>query len=192
MGYSGQYAKTGRDVEMAKSEEENFHFRLMALTYKLRDFLQPRIKILKEVGIQEGFHILDYGCGPGSYIVPLADLVGPSGKLYALDIHPLAIKMVKKRAAKKHLVNVMTIQSDCRTELPDRSLDVALLYDVLHDLDQPGLVLKELHRVLKPGGILSFSDHHLKENDSISGITQSGLFTPARRGRKTFSFQKIG
>jgi len=177
---------------MAKSEEKNFHFRLMALTYKLRDFLQPRMKILNEVGIQERFHVLDYGCGPGSYIIPLAGLVGPSGKLYALDIHALAIKMVKRRVEKKHLANVMTIQSNGPTGLPDQCLDVALLYDVFHDLDQPGLVLKELHRVLKPNGILSFSDHHLKENDIIPGITQSGLFTPARRGPKTFSFRKTG
>jgi ubiquinone/menaquinone biosynthesis C-methylase UbiE len=154
--------------------------------------LEPRKNILKEVGLEKGFHVLDYGCGPGSYIVPLADLVGSPGEIYALDIHPLAIKMVEKRAAKKHLVNVMTIQSDCQTGLPDQSLDRVLLYDVFHDLDQPGIVLKELHRVLKPAGVLSFSDHHLKESDIISGITQTGLFILVRRGRKTFSFQKIG
>lgn len=177
---------------MKKGEQPNFHFRLMALMYKWRDILRPRTNILKEAGIQEGFHVLDYGCGPGSYIIPLAELVGPSGRIYALDIHPLAIKTVEKRAAKKHLANVMTIQSDCSTGLPDQSLDIALLYDVFHDLDQPERVLKELHRVLRPGGVLSFSDHHLKENAINSGITQSGLFITARRGQKTYSFQKIG
>jgi ubiquinone/menaquinone biosynthesis C-methylase UbiE len=177
---------------MARSQVPNFHFRLMALMYKWRDILWPRINILKEVGIREGFHVLDYGCGLGSYIIPLAELVGPSGRIYVLDIHPLAIKTVEKRAAKKLLANVMTIQSDCSTGLPDQSLDMALLYDVYHDLEQPEMVLKELHRVLRPGGILSVSDHHLKENAIISGITQSGLFITARRGRKTYSFQKFG
>jgi ubiquinone/menaquinone biosynthesis C-methylase UbiE len=179
-------------MSVAKDEERDLHYSLMALTYKLRDFLRPRIKILEEVGIQKGFHVLDYGCGPGSYIVPLAGLVGPTGKVYALDIHPLAIQMVEGRAAKNGLANVMTIQSDCRTGLPDGSVDVALLYDVFHDLGQPGIVLEELHRILKPDGVLSLSDHHLKENDIISGITQSGLFILARKGRKTYSFQKIG
>jgi len=164
----------------------------MSLTYKLRDFFTPRMNILKEAGIEEGFYALDYGCGPGSYIVPLADLVGPSGKIYALDIHPLAIKMVEKSAAKKHLANVMTIQSDCRTGLPDQSLDVALLYDVFHDLDQPGMILKELHRILKPDGILSLSDHHLREQEIVSGLTKEGLFRIAKKGQKTYSFQKIG
>ncbi len=176
---------------MKKGEQPNFHFRLMALMYKWRDILQPRINVLKEVGIQEGFRVLDFGCGPGSYFIPLAELVGPSGKIYALDIHPLAIKTVEKRAAENHLDNVMTIQSECSTGLPDQSLDIALLYDVFHDLDQPDRVLKELHRILRRGGILSVSDHHLKENVIISGITKSGLFIMAQRRKKTYSFQKI-
>jgi ubiquinone/menaquinone biosynthesis C-methylase UbiE len=180
-----------RQTIMAKNQEPNLHFKLMSLTYKFRDFFRPRRDILKEAEIQKGFHVLDYGCGPGSYIIPLADFIGPSGKIYALDIHPLALNMVKKRAAKKHLANVMTIQSDCLTGLPNGSIDVVLLYDVFHDLEHPEIVLKELHRVLKPDGILSFSDHHLQENDIVSGITQPGLFVLARKGPMTYSFRKI-
>jgi ubiquinone/menaquinone biosynthesis C-methylase UbiE len=177
---------------MAKSQKPNFHFRLMSFMYQFRDFFVPRKNILKEAGLKEGFRVLDYGCGPGNYIVPLADLVGPSGKIYALDIHPLAIKMVEGRAAKNHLANVMTIQSDCSTGLPEGKIDVALLYDVFHDLDQPGIILKELHRVLRLGGILSFSDHHLKEAEIISCVTKGDLFKLANKGQKTYSFQKIG
>ena len=81
--------------------KSNLDFRLMALTYRFRDFFSPRMNILKEVGIKPGFTILDYGCGPGSYIIPTAELVGKSGKIYALDIHPLAIKSVKSIVARK-------------------------------------------------------------------------------------------
>lgn len=73
----------------------DFHFKLMSFEFKVRDFFLPRMNILKEVGIKPGFHVLDYGCGPGSYIIPLAELVGKSGKIYALDIHPLAIQIVQ-------------------------------------------------------------------------------------------------
>ena len=69
-------------------------FKLMSLMFKVRDFFRPRLDVLKEAGIESGVCILDYGCGPGSYMVPLAKLVGPAGKIYALDIHPLAIKKV--------------------------------------------------------------------------------------------------
>lgn len=176
---------------MAKKQEPNLHFRLMAMTYALRDLVRPRQEVLKEVGIRAGSHVLDYGCGPGSYVIPLAGLVGPSGKIYALDAHPLAIRMVEKRAAKKHLSNVMTIHSDGQTGLPDQSLDAALLFDVFHDLEKPGLVLTELHRVLKPDGVLSFSDHHLGEQEIVSGLTEAGLFRLAKKGRKIYSFQRV-
>jgi ubiquinone/menaquinone biosynthesis C-methylase UbiE len=170
--------------------ESNFHFRVMAFMYKFRDLFLPRRSILMEVGIQPGFHILDYGCGPGSYLIPLAEWVSKSGKIYALDIHPLAIQRVQNIASKKQLVNIETILSDCRTGLPDKSMDVVLLYDILHDLSDPSGILTELHRVLKPTGILSLSDHHLKDNEMISKITNRGLFKFLKRGKKTLSFSK--
>jgi ubiquinone/menaquinone biosynthesis C-methylase UbiE len=171
--------------------ESNLGFRLMALGYKFRDLRLPRINILEEVGIKPGFHVLDYGCGPGSYIIPLVESVGESGKVYALDVHPLAIRKVQNIASKKLLANVETILSDCRTGLPDNSLDVVLLYDIFHHLSDPDVVLKELHRVLKPDGILSFSDHHMKEREILSGATNSGLFGPLRKGQRTYTFSKI-
>jgi ubiquinone/menaquinone biosynthesis C-methylase UbiE len=168
----------------------NFDFQFMSVGYKIRDFFLPRMDILKEVGIKPGFHVLDYGCGPGSYIIPLAELVGGSGKIYALDIHPLAIQKVKGIASKKQLTKVKAILSDCQIGLPDNSLDVVLLYDVFHHLSDPEVVLKELHRVLKPDGILSLNDHHLKENDIVSGVTNGGLFRLSRKGQRAYTFVK--
>jgi len=170
----------------------NSHFKLMSLTYKFRDFFLPRKNVLKEAGIKPGFHVLDYGCGPGSYITPLAELVDKSGKICALDIHPLAIQMVQSIATKKQLTNVETICSDCKTGLPDKSIDVALLYDILHGLSEPNEVLGELHRVLKPNGILSLSDHHIKESEIVSQITDKGLFRLLRKGERVYNFSKVG
>jgi len=78
----------------------NFDFKFMSFGYKFRDFFLPHINTLKEAGIKPGFCVLDYGCGPGSYIIPLAELAGKSGKIYALDIHPLAIQRVQNIASK--------------------------------------------------------------------------------------------
>jgi len=168
----------------------NFDFQFMSVGYKLRDFFLPRKNIMKEVGVEPGFHVLDFGCGPGSYIVPLVKLVGESGKIYALDVHPLAIQRVQDIASKKQLANVETILSDCQTGLPDNSLDAVLLYDAFHHLSDPNGVLKELHRVLKPDGILSLSDHHMKENEIESQVTNSGLFSLSRKGQRTYTFLK--
>jgi len=166
------------------------HFKTMCLTYKIRDLFLPRKNILKEVDIQPGSHVLDYGCGPGSYTVVASRLVGEKGKVYALDIHPLAIQKIKGVASKKRLKNIETIQSDCATEMENETIDVAFLYDILHDLSEPDQVLEELHRVLKPGGTLSVNDHHLKENQIISQVTRKGLFKLRKRGRRTNNFSK--
>lgn len=168
----------------------NFCFKTMAFTFKIRDFFRPRKDIVREAGIKEGFRVLDYGCGSGSYITAVAELVGESGKVYALDMQPLAIETVKNIVAKRQLTNVETIVSDRKTGLPDDSMDRVLLYDVFHDLTDPDGVLEELHRVLKSDGILSFSDHHLEENEIVSSLTKTELFTLLRKGQKTYSFMK--
>ncbi|GAB6908549.1 conserved hypothetical protein [Desulfosarcina cetonica] len=169
----------------------SFSFKLMKLMFKFRDLFNPRLDVLKEAGIERGFTVLDFGCGPGGYIMPLADLVGPSGKIYALDIHPLAVQGVKDMAARKGIENIETIESDCGTGLSDNRVDTVLLYDVFHDLACPQDVLQELNRVLKPAGTLSFSDHHLKEDQVLSRLTGSGMFRFLGKGRKTYTFVNV-
>ena len=168
----------------------DLHFKLMSLLFKIRDLLVPRRTILKEAGLLPGFQVLDYGCGPGSYTIAAAQMVGSSGTVSALDIHPLAIESVNDAALKKNLTNIQAIRSDCNTSLPDKSIDVVLFYDILHDLSEPTKVLEELHRVRKPEGRLSFSDHHMKEHEIILRMTSSKLFRLRGRGKRTFTFEK--
>lgn len=175
---------------MIDKQMSNLGFRTMAFTFKIRDFFKPRRDVVKEAGIREGFRVLDYGCGSGSYMRIVAGLVGNSGRVYALDINPLAVQMVKKIAAKDQLTNVETIHSDCKTGLSDDSIDLVLLYDTFHDLTNADGVLEELHRVLKPKGVLSFSDHHMKEDEIMSKMTNKGLFRLLGKGDKTHSFEK--
>lgn len=169
----------------------NVGFRLMALEFKIRDALKPRQKIVAEVGIKEGFKVLDFGCGPGSYVIAVSRLIGETGKLYALDVMPVAIEMVKNLIKKNNLKNVETILSNCATGLLDNSLDVVLLYDAFHDLENQSSVLDEIHRVLKPNGTLSFSDHHMKEVDITSAITNQYFFKLLKKAENTYSFAKI-
>lgn len=165
-------------------------FRAMVFTFRIRDFFRPRVDIVKEAGIREVFSVLDYGCGPGSYVKAVAELVGKSGRIFALDVNSLAVQMVKKIAAEYRLTNVETILSDCKTGLPNDSVDLVLLYDTFHDLTNADMVLEELHRVLKPKAVLSFSDHHMKEDEIISEVISKGFFRLLRKGKKTHSFVK--
>ena len=166
------------------------HFRKMCWMYKFRDFFIPRSKILSEIDIKRGFVILDYGCGPGSYSVVAARLVGETGKVYALDIHPLAIEKVKATASRKGLTNVEAIQSDCATGLENESVDVVLLCDILHHLGERDATLKELHRVLKPEGTLSVNDHHMKDHEIESMITGTRRFELRKKGKRIVNFSK--
>jgi ubiquinone/menaquinone biosynthesis C-methylase UbiE len=116
----------------------------MAAEFKIRDTLKPRKNIIEEVGIKEGFKVLDFGCGPGGYVLPTSKLIGKTGKLFALDVKPVAIDMVKNIIKKNNLKNVETILSNCNTGLPDDILDIALLYDVFHDLENQNAVLQAI------------------------------------------------
>jgi ubiquinone/menaquinone biosynthesis C-methylase UbiE len=176
------------EEEFAMTTLSNLAFSGMSLIFKVRDFITPRRQILEEAGLVLGDRVLDYGCGPGAYIPDAAEMVGESGKVYALDVHPLAIRRVKSIARQRGLTNVETINSDCRTGLPNESLDVVLLYDVFHMLDKPRAVLAELYRVLKAKGTISFSDHHMKREDIVAGMTDGGLFVLVDRDERTYTF----
>jgi len=167
----------------------NLSFRLMAFTLKIRDYIMDPQKAIKPI-IQEGDYILDYGCGPGSYTIFAAKLVGDKGRVYAVDIHPIAIKMVNNKAQKENLKNIEAIQSDCDTKLPDEHIDKVLLFDLLHDLSNPNEVLKELHRVLKNNGTLFISDHHLKKDKLIEKVVDGKIFKFKNEENKIFSFIK--
>ena len=66
------------------------------------------------------------------------------------------------------------------------------IYDTFHDLEEPDKVSAELHRMLKANGILSFNDHHMKEESEIlSKITGKGLFALLRKGERVYNFSKI-
>jgi len=167
-------------------------FQMTALWFRLRDWRTPPQGFLSEAGLEPGFHVLDYGCGPGSYALAAAGLVGPAGRVYAADVNSLALQHVQRLAARKGLRNVQAIHTDCATELDAGSVDVALLYDTFHDLADPAGVLVELHRVLKPNGVLSFSDHHMHEAEILAQVTDQDRVRLSRKGQKTYRFLSNG
>ncbi len=66
-----------------------------------------------------------------------------------------------------------------------------MLNDIFHDLSEPAKVLGELRRVLKSDGILSFTDHHMKEDQILAGVTNEGLFKLSKKGERTYTFVKV-
>ena len=151
----------------------NLGFRFMSFYFRFRDYFDPPIKILQQIGIQVGANVLDFGAGSGSYSVLAAQLVGPAGKVYAADMHVLAIREIRKKADMKGIKNIHTIHTNCETKLPDISTDVVLLFYVLHDFKNPDSIIRELVRILKPKGILAVIDHKFDRDKVVSTISHA-------------------
>jgi ubiquinone/menaquinone biosynthesis C-methylase UbiE len=147
-------------------------------------------KQIEALGLRPGQVILDYGSGIGSYSLPAARALGEEGTVYALDIHPLALEMVEKRIKQENLSNVKTILSGLDTGLPDESVDIVLLYDVLHRVNDKGALLRELHRVLKAGGLLSVIPDHMEESEVLRVVQAGRRFSLQPQHTESFEFAK--
>ena len=163
----------------------------MALWLRMREWFRDPGTELAEAGLHEGQVVLDYGCGVGSYTLPAARLVGQAGQVYAVDKHPLAIQSVERRARKEGAANIQAIRSDLDTGLPDGSVDLVLLYDVLHAVPDKGALLAELHRVLKADGRLLVKPDHLDAEDFVPFMAATGLFGLEPKQGATFTFNRL-
>jgi len=163
----------------------------MTLEFRIRDLLYPPLNILHEAGVRFGMRVLDLGCGPGSFSIAAARLVGTEGFVWAVDIHPLAIKYVKKGIKRWGLANIRTLTESQLGEIPEESVDMVLIYDLLHDLEDPASALGESHRTLKNDGILSVRDHRLGEKELIEAVSSGGKYLLNNKNQFSYTFNKV-
>jgi ubiquinone/menaquinone biosynthesis C-methylase UbiE len=122
------------------------------------------IEVLESIGIRRGQTVLDFGCGHGTYAIPAAKIVGAQGRVYALDKDKEALDKLMKKAESASLKNIERIDTsgELEIELADESVDVVLLFDVLHSFYFPQAgdrrrLLCEISRTMKPSAFLSIS-----------------------------------
>lgn len=115
--------------------------------------------VLDRIGIQPGETVLEVGPGPGAFTVDAARRAGPGGKVFAVDIQPKMIAKLKRRLQEAGVTNVET-HVDSAYDLPveDGTVDRAFLVTVLPEIPDPVRALREIHRVLRPGGRLSVTE----------------------------------
>jgi SAM-dependent methyltransferase len=124
-----------------------------------RWYMQP---VLDRVGIRPSECVLELGPGPGLFTVEAARRVGPEGRLIAVDIQPKMIAQVEKRVREAGLTNVETHAADAyHLPLENESVDRASLVTVLPEIPDQSRALAELHRVIKPGGLLSITEEFM-------------------------------
>lgn len=110
---------------------------------------------LDEIGIEKGSTVADVGAGVGFYSLRLARRVGPHGKVYATDIQPGMISILKRRMAESGAMNIIPILGTPEDpKLPAGVIDLELLVDVYHEFSDPQAMLRKLRAALKPEGRL--------------------------------------
>ena len=147
-------------------------------------------KPLKAAGLDEGQKVIEVGCGPGFLTIPAARIVGDEGLVYAVDAHPLAIERVKEKIKREGIKNLKPLLANASdTGISDGSIDLAFLFGLRYVSGGLANVLRELHRVLKSGGTLSFEKTRGSEEDLIRDVELVGFAYSGKQGR-TFLFRK--
>lgn len=105
--------------------------------------------------LKPGMIVADVGAGSGYYSELISKQIGPNGKVYATDIQPGMISLLRERIARSNLTNVEPLLSTATdSRLPDAAVDMILLVDVYHEFSEPQQMLRQLRAALKPGGLL--------------------------------------
>ena len=171
---------------------DRIHFGIISFVHDTlyRLFVNP-YKLLNAAGLKPGQKVLEVGCGPGFFTIPAAKIVGEKGSVYALDINPVAVETVRRKIKENNLKNVQVLLADAsETCLPDKSIDVAFLFGVIHALDNIDAVMQEMHRVLKTKGVLSVQKSWWSERKLLDAVTKNGLFSFREKTNRVFKFEK--
>jgi ubiquinone/menaquinone biosynthesis C-methylase UbiE len=123
--------------------------------------------MIKALKLKPGQVIADIGAGSGHLSFPMAKLVAPTGKVYAEDIQPEMLDIVRKRIKETGQKNVVPwLGTVTDPKLPPASVDLILLVDVYHEFDHPYEMTAAMVRALKPGGRLVFVEYR-KEDPNV-------------------------
>lgn len=126
--------------------------------------------VLQAMELREGMNVAEIGAGTGFFSRRLAKAIGPKGKVYAEDIQPEMLDLLKQYAAKEGIKNIVPVLgTETDPKLPLGKIDRVLLVDVYHEFQKPEPMLAALRKVLAPGGTITLVEYRL-EGDTASHI----------------------
>lgn len=139
----------------------SFKFLVYNIFMDLSNFTNP-IANINELGVFEGQIVVDLGAGTGAYTIPLAERVGESGRVYAVEVQKDFLTNIKNAATERGFKNVEVIWGDIErlggTKIKDEIADAAVVSNVLFQAEDKGGLIREVKRVLKPQGKLLLVD----------------------------------
>jgi len=138
-----------------------------------REKYQRPNDVLKALEISAGDWVADVGAGNGYYAQHMADLVGPTGKVFAEDIADSAIRSLRQKAKMFNLENVEIVKgTDDDPRLPANFLAAVLVMNAYHHFTRYEAMLKSIFGSLKPGGRLVIGDYSLADHRGRSRSDQ--------------------
>jgi ubiquinone/menaquinone biosynthesis C-methylase UbiE len=154
---------------------------------RLREILDPR----------PGERVLEVGPGTGYYALPVAGWLAPGGQLDVLDVQQEMLDHTMRRAGEEGVANIVPALADARSmPYPDDSFDAAYLVTVLGEIPDQDAALRELGRVVRPGGRIVvgelFGDPHMVTHGALrSRAESSGLRVDDKLGGPLWHFTRL-
>ena len=116
-------------------------------------------EVIAKLALKPGMIVADIGAGSGLFSRPLSKAVGPSGKIYAVDIQQDLLDVINKRSKDEKIANIQTVLGEFDDpKIPARNVDLAFINDVLHHIQNRAVYLKALGTYIKPGGRIAIID----------------------------------
>jgi ubiquinone/menaquinone biosynthesis C-methylase UbiE len=120
--------------------------------------------LLKALRLKPGMTVADIGAGSGYLTFPMARLVGPKGKVFAVDIQPEMLEIIQQKMPEQKVKNIVPILGTITDpKLPPNSTDLALMVDVYHEFDHPYEMTEAMVKGLKKGGRLVFVEYRKED-----------------------------
>ena len=120
----------------------------------------PPDEIMARIGPVQGMTVADVGTGTGYFAIPFAKAVGREGKVLAVDFQKEMLENLRRKlSASGALQNLVIIEGEAaHTTLPENSCDLVIMSNLWHELDDDAGVLREVKRLLRPGGRVAILD----------------------------------
>ena len=163
------------------------------LEHPLRPLIHPRRATLKKFRFKPGDTVLELGPGIGYFTVEASRMVGPEGRILCLDIQPQMIGALCGRLDERDVANARPMVGNAlNLPLADGCVDAAYLVTVLGEIPDRPQALAELRRVLRPGGVLSFSeslmDPDYQLEDSVRDLCRASGFEVLDHSRERLGY----
>ncbi len=148
-----------------------------------RDVFDHRQEIVAALELKPGMTVADVGAGTGLFTRLFSPVVGPTGKVYAVDISKEFIDHIEALAREQKQSNIVGVV--CRqdsVELPPASVDLVFICDTYHHFEFPQKTMRSIHEAIKPGGEVVLIDYH-----RIPGVSTDWIMGHVRAGQEVFT-----